>query len=96
MNKGLEVLERAKKEHSALNNGFPDIEYLTQIDQIAKRLIEKENEEELIKQCHYYGIKNAQQLEKIIEDYNNYVCLIETLDYFLKTKNRVEYNFKGE
>ena len=38
MNKGLEALERAKYEHSRLTNGFPDIEYLKELDIIETAL----------------------------------------------------------
>lgn len=74
MSKELQALERAKREHSALNCGFPDVEYLTQIDEIEKKLKELE---ELENRCSKAGIT--------IDDYFKYL-IEETIDNYKKLK----------
>ena len=79
----LSPLERAKFEHSQLANGFPNIEYLRELDEIEKKLKvleiikEKKVDVVMLKTISDFATYNEHRIPNKVKDY---VCVS---DYML-------------
>ena len=75
------TIERAKREHCALNQGFPDSEYIKELNNIETELKESEKALTFYKYC----VKNKIDLTKLDQISNDYVAMpIEVWEEKLK------------